>query len=77
MTGYLATYTDAMEFSDVVRKRRMVRHFTPESVPDERIDRIVSLAPRAPSAGFSQGVPSQSLKRGRRRLEDVLHRERW
>ena len=45
-----------MEFAEVVRKRRMVRHFTPESVPVETIERIVALAQRAPSAGYSQGV---------------------
>ena len=44
-----------MEFTDVVRKRRMVRHFTPDPVPMETIERIVSLAQRAPSAGFTQG----------------------
>lgn len=45
-----------MEFEEVVRKRRMVRHFTDEAVPSETIDRIVQLAQRAPSAGFSQGI---------------------
>lgn len=45
-----------MEFQDVVRKRRMVRHFTDEPVPLETVERIVALAQRAPSAGFSQGV---------------------
>jgi len=45
-----------MEFQDVVRKRRMVRHFTPEPVPASTVKRIISTAQRAPSAGFSQGV---------------------
>ncbi|MGI8484610.1 MAG: nitroreductase family protein [Thermomicrobiales bacterium] len=45
-----------MDFQDVVRKRRMVRHFTPEPVPEATVKRIVSMAQRAPSAGFSQGV---------------------
>lgn len=45
-----------MEFQEVVRKRRMVRHFTAEPVPDEVIERIVTAAQHAPSAGFSQGV---------------------
>jgi len=44
-----------MEFQKVVRKRRMVRHFTPDPVPLETIDRILDLAQHAPSAGFSQG----------------------
>lgn len=45
-----------MDFLDVVRKRRMVRHFTPEPVPEDVIERIVAFGQRAPSAGFSQGV---------------------
>ncbi len=44
-----------MEFSETVKKRRMVRHFTPEPVPVETIDSILDLAQHAPSAGFSQG----------------------
>ena len=45
-----------MNFEDVVRRRRMVRHFTDEPVPVEIVEHIVALAQRAPSAGFSQGV---------------------
>lgn len=45
-----------MESADVVRKRRMVRHFTPEPVPVETVERIVRTAQHAPSAGFSQGI---------------------
>ncbi|MBB4687681.1 nitroreductase family protein [Amycolatopsis jiangsuensis] len=44
-----------MEFQDVVRRRRMVREFTDEPVPDESIRRIMANAVRGPSAGFSQG----------------------
>src|SRR5437868_6795585 len=44
-----------MEFADLVRKRRMVRHFTPEPVAPEVIDRMLELAKHAPSAGFTQG----------------------
>jgi nitroreductase len=44
-----------MEFQEVVRKRRMVRHFTSETVPQATIDGILELAQHAPSAGFSQG----------------------
>ena len=44
-----------MQFSDVVRKRRMVRNFTEEPVDPAMIDRILDLARRAPSAGFTQG----------------------
>jgi nitroreductase len=44
-----------MEFNQVVRKRRMVRHFTEAPVTPEVIDRILDLARHAPSAGFTQG----------------------
>ncbi len=45
-----------MEFAEVVRRRRMVRHFTPEPVPVETVERMARAAPRAPTAGNSQGV---------------------
>jgi nitroreductase len=44
-----------MEFAEVVRRRRMIRHYTDEPIAPEAIERIVSSALRAPSAGFSQG----------------------
>lgn len=45
-----------MEFQDVVRRRRMVRNYDPDRpVPPELLDRMLSNALRAPSAGFSQG----------------------
>jgi nitroreductase len=44
-----------MEFSEVVRKRRMVRHFTDEPVAPEVVARMLNLARHAPSAGFTQG----------------------
>ncbi len=45
-----------MEFDRVVSKRRMIRAFKPEAVPEQSIRRILSCAQRYPSAGFSQGV---------------------
>ena len=46
----------AVEFREVVRKRRMVRNYDPDrSVPPEITQRILEHAIRAPSAGFSQG----------------------
>jgi nitroreductase len=45
-----------MDFTEVVRKRRMVRHFAPTPVSPEVLDRIIEAAQHAPSAGFSQGV---------------------
>jgi nitroreductase len=45
-----------MEFAEVVRRRRMVRHYDPDRpVPPEVVDRIVRHGLRAPSAGFAQG----------------------
>ena len=44
-----------MEFEQVVRRRRMVRNYTGETVPREVVERILDRARRAPSAGFTQG----------------------
>jgi len=44
-----------MEFEDVVRKRRMVRHFKPDPIDPEIVDRLMRLTQRAPSAGYTQG----------------------
>jgi FMN reductase [NAD(P)H] len=44
-----------VEFQDLIRHRRMVRHFASEPVDREALARIAATAQRAPSAGFSQG----------------------
>jgi len=45
-----------VEFSDVVRRRRMVRDYDPDRpVPAEVRERLLEHALRAPSAGFTQG----------------------
>ena len=44
-----------MDFTEVVLKRRMVRHFTSEGIAPEVIERMLELARHAPSAGFTQG----------------------
>ncbi len=45
-----------MEFSEVVRRRRMVRAYDPtRPVPPETRDLLLANALHAPSAGFSQG----------------------
>jgi nitroreductase len=45
-----------MDFLDVVRRRRMVRSFTDEPVAPESLARIMDVARRGPTAGYSQGV---------------------
>lgn len=62
-----------MEFSELVLKRRMVRHFSAEPVDPEAIKRVLDLARHAPSAGFTQGqsfvvVTQPELKRQIARL---------
>jgi nitroreductase len=44
-----------MEFAEVIRRRRMIRAFTAEPLPEGTADRLLKAAVRAPSAGFSQG----------------------
>jgi nitroreductase len=44
-----------MELSEVVRRRRMVRNYSPEPVDRAVLDRILTHALHAPSAGFAQG----------------------
>ncbi len=44
-----------MEFSEVLRKRRMVRQFRPDPIDPTVLDRILDAGRRAPSAGHSQG----------------------
>lgn len=52
----MAWHSGAMEFSDVIRTRRMIRQYDPERpVPAEVINTALRNAIRAPSAGFSQG----------------------
>jgi len=44
-----------MEFCDVVRRRRMVRHYSDRPLDDTVVERVLASALRAPSAGFAQG----------------------
>jgi nitroreductase len=45
-----------MEFTEVLRRRRMVRSYEPRPVPAADLEAIVAAALRAPSAGYTQGV---------------------
>jgi FMN reductase [NAD(P)H] len=49
------SYSDPVEFREILRRRRMVRAYEPTPVPRETLERIVGTVRRAPSAGFSQG----------------------
>jgi nitroreductase len=62
-----------MEFQEVVRRRKMVRSFTPRPVASEIVARILANAQRAPSAGYSQGWGFLVLEAAddRRRFWDV------
>jgi nitroreductase len=44
-----------MDFSEVLRRRRMVRNYLDDAVDPAAVDRIVDAGVRAPSAGFTQG----------------------
>ncbi len=44
-----------MEFSEVIRRRRMIRHYSAKPLPPEVIERVLASALRAPSGGFAQG----------------------
>jgi FMN reductase [NAD(P)H] len=53
--GTTTTRPTEVEFQELLPKRRMVRHYAPEPVSREAIERIVATVRRAPSAGYSQG----------------------
>ena len=44
-----------MELTEILKRRRMVRSYLPDPVPQDVLERIVATVRRAPSAGFSQG----------------------
>ena len=57
----------------------MVRHFAPDPIPRETVERIVRTVRRAPSGGFSQGqrlvvVTKEEL---RKRISELLHEDDW
>ncbi len=45
-----------MHLEDAIRRRRMMRNFEATPVPVEAVDKMIDLARRSPSVGFSQGV---------------------
>jgi nitroreductase len=70
---------DAVDFRDLLKHRRMVRHYDPEPIPREALERIVRTVRRAPSGGFSQGqrlvVITDAATRAQ--IADLLHEDEW
>ncbi len=61
-----------MDFETVVKRRRMCRVFMERDVPQEKIDRILELASRYPSAGHTE--PQEFIVVHNRRMkEDLAH----
>lgn len=65
-----------MEFSELLRRRRMVRNYdAAKPVSPDALERIAAAAQRAPSAGFSQGqrlvIVTDDLKR--REIAEICH----
>jgi FMN reductase [NAD(P)H] len=68
-----------VEFRELLKHRRMVRHYDAQPIPRETLERIVKTVRRAPSGGFSQGqrliVVTDAEKRAR--IADLLHENQW
>ena len=74
----------AMEFADVVRRRRMIRNYTDDPVDPAIVDRALAHAVRAPSAGFSQGwgflvldTPDDVRRYWAATADDLDHPDEW
>src|SRR3954452_798207 len=68
-----------MNFRDLLKQRRMVRHYEPEPVPSETLERICRTVRRAPSGGFSQGQRLLVVTEADTRAEiaKLLHEDEW
>jgi FMN reductase [NAD(P)H] len=68
-----------MDFREVLKQRRMVRHYDPAPVPQEALERIVRTVRRAPSGGFSQGqrLLVVTATETRKRIAQLLHEDEW
>jgi nitroreductase len=51
-----------MEFGEILRSRRMVRHFMEDPLDDDVVERILLAGMRGPSAGYSQGTSMLVLR---------------
>jgi nitroreductase len=61
-----------MDFETVVKRRRMCREYLDREVPQEKIDRILDLASRYPSAGHTE--PQEFIVVRNRRMKEDLAR---
>ena len=68
-----------MDFRDMLKQRRMVRHYDGTPIPRETIERIVRTVRRAPSGGFSQGQRLVVVTDAARRADiaRLLHEDEW
>jgi FMN reductase [NAD(P)H] len=68
-----------MDFSDLLKQRRMVRHYDAEAIPHEIVERIIRTVRRAPSGGFSQGQRLVVVTEAdtRARIAELLHEGEW
>ncbi|MDA8196099.1 MAG: nitroreductase family protein [Actinomycetota bacterium] len=68
-----------MEFYEVIRKRRVRRHFVDTEIPREVVDRIVWAIGRAPSAGYTQGnrILVIHSKSAREKFWEYCSTENW
>jgi FMN reductase [NAD(P)H] len=68
-----------VDFADLLQQRRMVRHYDPEPIPRETLERIVRTVRRAPSGGFSQGqrLVVVTEPETRARIAELLDEDGW
>jgi len=68
-----------VDFADLLKQRRMVRHYDPEPIPRETLEQIVRTVRRAPSGGFSQGqrLIVVTEEGTRARIAELLHEDEW
>ena len=68
-----------MELGEILKQRRMVRHYAPDPIPRDTIERVVRTVRRAPSGGFSQGqrLVVVTEAQTRRAIADLLHEDEW
>ncbi len=61
-----------MDFETVVKRRRMCREYLDRDVPQEKVDRILNLASRYPSAGHTE--PQEFIVVQNQRVKEALAR---